>query len=85
MRLLLRQAEKVITIARNHQSVFAISIGQYLNIGRGPVHNLANENDDVAKFPQKVRQVIRHIVIEQEFHCSPAAIWRATKRSISPL
>jgi len=52
--------------------------------GWGDRKHLAQLDDSVAQGLQGEGNVVRHIVVQQEFHCVAAAICRATSTSISP-
>ncbi len=46
--------------------------------------SLTVKSDFVAQLYQQKTEVVRNVMIQQELHSAPGAIWRATKRSISP-
>ena len=80
----LSRGEEVIAIARNEERLPLGCVPQHLLIRRGDRKHLAQLDDSVAQGLQGEGNVVRHIVVQQEFHCVAAAICRATSTSISP-
>lgn len=74
--------DKVVPIARDHS--MREGMGQHVGIGRRGRQDLAQAHDGVPELAQHVREVVGHVVIEQERHGTFGASCRATRRSISP-
>ena len=86
MRLRLGELQEVVAIARHQQAVALVRKLEDSGIGRFGRKDVAQANDLMIEFAQKVRQILGNVLIEQESHrwsCA-SAIWRATSRSISP-
>jgi len=85
MRNLLGSGQKIIPVASDqHVAVFG-SEEQNLLIGCFWMNQLPQLENFVAQSRKAIGHIIRHIMIEKEFHTgSPGAIWRATSTSISP-
>lgn len=84
VRPLSRELEEVISIARDDDHLVMEGVIQNRGVGGCARKHLAHATHLVSKVLEKVTQLLRDIMVQEEVHDSPADICRATKTSISP-
>src|SRR5665213_149633 len=84
MRLRRCETQKVIPVAGQEYATSLMGKPENCLVGRIIRKALAQQGDIMAELLQQIAQVVRDLMIEQEFHSKAGAICLTTSRSISP-
>lgn len=84
VRSLSRELEEVIAIARDDDQIAREGLVENRRVGGLARKRLARATHLVSKVLEEIAQLLRDIIVEEEVHCSPIDICRATRTSISP-
>jgi len=79
-----RNREKIIAVTGDEKAVTFTSQPEDVPVWRSPRQYLTQLEHFVAKCSERILNIVRDIVIEQESHGVPEDIWRAISTSISP-
>lgn len=76
--------QEVIAVARHQDQTLRAGVTKHRFVAGIYRKRLSQPSDAVAEGLQREHDVIRDVVVQQEFHLASGTIWRATSTSISP-
>lgn len=78
------EVKEVVAVAGEQQVARAVRELEHGFVERVAGQDVAEEGHLMPEVREQVAQIVGDIVVEEEFHSEAGAIWRATRRSISP-